>query len=63
MWVRRNRASKLDLTRVYEFAGLEPRIGLLEWTTGMDHWSGLLDQWTTGLTFEPETGNRAHNYY
>ena len=48
---------------IYEFAGLEPRIGLLEWTTGMDHWSGLLDLWTTGLTFEPVTGNRAHNYY
>ena len=32
----------LNITRnlgVYEFAGLEPRIGLLEWTTGMDHWS------------------------
>ena len=48
------------MDRVYEFAGLEPRIGLLEWTTGVDYWiSGLLDC----MTFEPETGNRAHNYY
>ena len=37
------RNSEPCLGRVYEFAGLEPRIGLLEWTTGMDHWSGLLD--------------------
>ena len=37
------RKSLINVAWVYEFAGLEPRIGLLEWTTGMDHWSGLLD--------------------
>ena len=25
---------------------------LLDWTTGLDYWTGLLD-WTTGLTFLP----------
>ena len=38
------RLETVKLMRVYEFAGLEPRIGLLEWTTGVDYWiSGLLD--------------------
>ena len=41
-------SSKHALAWVYEFAGLEPRIGLLEWTTGMDYWNGPLE-WTTGL--------------
>ena len=44
----------------YEFAGLEPRIGLL--STGLDHWSA--DYWISGLTFDTRNlGNRAHNYY
>ena len=33
------RIPKMDW--VYEFAGLEPRIGLLEWTTGVDYWTDL----------------------
>ena len=27
--------------------GLDCWTGLLDWTTGVDHWTGLLD-WTTG---------------
>ncbi len=26
-------------------------IHLLDWTTGLDYWTGLLD-WNTGMTFE-----------
>ena len=33
-----NEGSRRPRKRVYEFAGLEPRIGLLEWTTGVDYW-------------------------
>ena len=43
-------STKLIHFGVYEFAGLEPRIGLLEWTTGMDYWNGLLE-WTTGMDY------------
>ena len=28
--------------------GLDYWTGLLDWTTGLDYWTGLLD-WTTGL--------------
>ena len=37
----RFRWSLTTVQRVYEFAGLEPRIGLLEWTTGVDYWTDL----------------------
>ena len=48
----------MSISIVLEF---EPNMGVaiysLDWTTGLDHWTGLLD-WATGLTFDPK--NRAY---